>query len=96
MVALGEADEQSQRHSQKELHSQIASSRSQIICDLTGATELRKQLSVVTDRSEGVYRPKIVLGKGRHTMRVHSPLQISHPSEIKFMIQLTQQQEFTP
>src|SRR5271166_4105587 len=44
-----------------------------------GATEQRKQLSVVTNGSEAVYRPTFVLGspttgvgEGRHTMRVHS------------------------
>src|SRR5580693_464988 len=44
-----------------------------------GATEQRKQLSVVTDGSEAVYRPTFVLGspttgvgEGRHPMQVHS------------------------
>jgi hypothetical protein len=40
----GRADEQSQRHSQKELHSQIASSRSQIICDLTEGPAIRRAI----------------------------------------------------
>ena len=49
-----------------------------------GVTEQRKQLSVVTDGSEGVYRPTIVLGspttaseEGRHTMRAILTLQMS-------------------
>jgi hypothetical protein len=49
-----------------------------------GVTEERKQLSVVTDGSEGVYRPTIVLGspttaseEGRHTMRAILTLQMS-------------------
>jgi hypothetical protein len=49
-----------------------------------GVTEQRKQLSVVTDGSEGVYRPTIVLGspttaseEGRHTMRAILTLQMN-------------------
>jgi hypothetical protein len=51
-----------------------------------GATEQRKHLSVVTDASEGVYRPTIVLGSpttasGRAVKRRASVLtpQMSHP-----------------
>jgi hypothetical protein len=49
-----------------------------------GATEQRKQLNVVTDASEGVYRPTIVLGNlttasGRPSNDARLTLQMSHP-----------------
>src|ERR1700674_1705717 len=73
------------------------------VAGVLGATEQGKQLSVVTDAAEGVYRPTIVLGSpttasGRAVKRCASilTLQMSHPYKIKLLIQATQRQDVTP